>query len=275
MEGALAGVSLMPAVAHRFNDQWSVGAAINATYGILGRKTALSNGSSGTDGSMQTSDNTWGVGGNIGFMYEPNKKTRWGLTYNSPITLSFSSTPSYTNIGSGLDAILRASGLYDRKIDQTYTIPQQVMLGFSREMNPRWTLLGDVGWQNWSAFRYKQITVESSTPVSVNRELHGQDTFHAALGAKYMASPKWTLTFGVGYDTSAFDDANRPSLMPFGAVWRFGVGATTTLNPTSALNFGYEALLTGNLAVDQQGALAGTYAQGILHFFTVNFERKF
>jgi hypothetical protein len=57
------------------------------------------------------------------------------------------------------------------------------------------------------------------------------------------------------------------------------VGASTALNPTSTLNFGYEALLTGKLAIDQQGSgvnrIDGTYAQGLIHFFTVNYQRKF
>ena len=278
LEGAMVGITFMPAIAHRINDQWSVGGAINATSGILRNKTSISNELRGTDGSMELNDNKWGFGANIGLLYEPDKQTRWGLTYNSPVALNFSATPSYSNIGTGVEDVLRRSGLFDRNVDQSVTIPQQVMLGFAREVNSRWTLMGDVGWQNWSNFGYKQVTIApdaAGNPVNLSRELHGQDTWHAALGAKYKASPKWTLSFGVGYDTSAFNEENRPSLMPLGASWRVGVGASTALNPTSTLNLGYEALFTGNLELKQQGIVSGSYAQGILHFFTVNYQRKF
>ncbi len=280
MEGALVGITFMPAIAHRFSDQWSVGAALNATNGILRKKSALSNGERDTDGTMEMNDNKWGFGGNLGFLYEPNKQTRIGLTYNSAVNFNFSTTPSYSNLGTGLEDLLRRSGLLDRSIDQSVKIPQQVMLGFSRDLDSRWTLLGDVGWQNWANFGYKEVTVNPnrlliSDPTTLTRELKGQDTWHAALGAKYKASPKWTLTFGVGYDTSAFDDANRPALMPIGASWRVGVGASTAINPTSTLNFGYEALFTGDLQLQQQGVTSGSYAQGVMHFFTVNYQRKF
>lgn len=279
--GIVTGLTFMPAVAYRINDKWSAGLALNATYGIWNMQAAINNSlDSLADGRVEIKDTKWGFGGNVGLMYEVDKKTRIGLTYNSPVRLSFSAMPSYTNLGPGLETILRNRGLYDRQIDMGITIPQQVMLGFSRELNSRWTLMGDVGWQNWSNFYYKQITIDSTTLTSITRERHGQDTWHAALGAKYKASPAWTLSFGVGYDTSAFDDANRPLFSMVGGAWRVGVGAGKLLNPNSTLNLGYEALFSGTLSVDQQGGdlagrVQGSYTQGIIHFFTLNYQRKF
>lgn len=278
--GILIGITFMPAVAYRMSDKWSVGAALNATLGILRAQAAIDNSlESRADGKVEMSDNTWGFGGNLGLMYEADKKTRVGLTYNSPVSMDFSSTPSYTNLGPVLEQRLRDSGWLDRKINRKTTIPQQLMLGFAHELNSRWTLMGDVGWQNWGNFSYKQVSVDSANASTITRELHGRDTWHAALGAQYKASPKWTLSFGVGYDTSAFNDSNRPLAMPVGAAWRFGVGASTALDSNSKLNFGYEALISGTLGIDQQGEgvnrIDGTYMQGMLHFFTVNYQRKF
>jgi long-chain fatty acid transport protein len=263
------------------NDKWSVGLALNATYGIYDAQTAINNRLDNIgDGQVALKDSKWGFGGNLGLMYEMDKKTRFGLTYNSAVALNFGGTPTYTNLGPVLEQRLRAAGLYDRQVDNSVSVPQQVMLGFTRAMDSRWTLLGDVGWQNWSNFKFKQVTIESTNPTTLSKEMHGQDTWHAALGAKYKASPKWTISFGAGYDTSAFDDANQPQFSTYGSTWRLGVGATTALNSTSALNFSYEAMLTGTLSVDQQGGdlngrLQGTYAQGLINFFTVSYQRKF
>ncbi len=279
--GLLAGITFMPSVAYRMNEKWSVGLALNATLGILNSQTAINNRlDSMPDGKMEVKDNKWGFGGNLGLMYEVDKKTRLGLTYNSPVNLNFSTTPTYSNLGPGIEAILRSTGLYCRQIDQSITIPQQLMLGFAREVSPRWTLMGDVGWQNWSNFSMRQVTLDSTTPTTLTRELRGQDSWHAALGAQYKASPKWTFSFGVGYDTSAFDAANQTLLMPIGASWRVGLGASTMLNSTSTLNLGYEALISGKITVDQSGGdlagrLQGSYAQGLINYFTVNYQRKF
>ena len=224
--GLITGITLMPAVAHRINDKWSVGVALNATYGIWDMQAAINNKlDSLGDGRVEIKDNKWGFGGNLGLMYEMDKKTRIGLTYNSPVSLNFSAVPSYSNLGAGLETILRNKGLYNRQINMGVTIPQQVMLGFARELNSRWTLLGDVGWQNWANFYYKQVSIDSTTLTSITRELHGQDAWHIALGAKYKASPAWTLSFGVGYDTSAFDDANLPLINLASGSWRVGLGA--------------------------------------------------
>lgn len=279
--GLMAGLTFMPSVAYRMNDKWSVGLALNATYGFLDAQSAINNRlDSMEDGQVAVKDNKWGFGGNLGFIYEVDKKTRFGLTYKSPVFLNFAGTPTYTNLGPVLEQRLRSAGLYDRQIDMSIAVPQQVMLGFSREMNSRWTLLGDVGWQNWSNFKYKQVSIDSINSTTLTSEKHGQDTWHVALGAKYKASPKWTLTFGVGYDSSAFDAANQPQFSLSGGAWRLGVGASTAINATSTINFGYEALITGTLSIDQTGGdlagrTQGTYTQGLINFFTVNYQRKF
>lgn len=281
--GALIGLTFMPAIAHRLNDKWSIGLALNATQGLLRMKAAINNGvlDPGTgDGSVEVKNNTWGFGANLGLMYQPNKKTRIGLTYYSPVLLNFAATPSYSNLGPGLEAVLRARGLYDRQIDLSTTIPQQVMLGFYRETSPRLAIMGDVGWQNWSNFMFKQVMIDSTTPSNLYVERKGQDTWHAAVGLQYKVSPKWQLSFGVGYDTSAFSDSQRPSFAPGGGSWRFGIGATRQLNADSKLNFGYELVVADGINFNNQygnlaGRVEGAYAQGSLHFFTLNYQRNF
>ena len=273
----------MPAIAQRLNEKWSVGLALNATQGLWRMKAAINNDvlDPGTgDGSVEINNNAWGFGANFGVLYQADKKTRIGLTYYSPVQLNFAATPSYSNLGPGLEAVLRARGLYDRQIDLAITVPQQVILGVYHEISPRLSIMGDVGWQNWSNFLFKQVMIESTTPSSLYTERKGQDTWHAAVGLQYNVSPKWQLSFGVGYDTSAFSDSQRPSFVPGGGCWRFGVGATHQLNVNSKLNFGYEMLVSEGTSIEKQygnlaGRVDGSYAQGSLHFFTLNYQRKF
>lgn len=269
--GGIAGLTLMPAVAHRFDNRWSVGMAINATYGIYRYNAAINNGIFDPligDGKIEVKDNKWGFGGNIGLLYEADKKTRFGLTYNSPVKLDFSTSPTYTNLNPVLGNILRNKGLYNRQIDLAVTIPQQVMLGFTKSMNSRWTIMGDVGWQNWGDFTAKEVSLDSTLETVNVTERQGKDTWHGALGAQYKASPKWTYSFGVGYDTSAFNEGDHPSFMPIGATWRYGVGVSKTLSPAATLNLGYERLVTGTATTDQ------ATVRGAINVFTINYLRK-
>jgi long-chain fatty acid transport protein len=281
--GALIGLTFMPSIAHRLNEKWSIGLALNATQGLYRTKAAVNNGvlDPGTsDGSIEVNSNTWGFGANLGFLYQADKKTRVGLTYYSPVLLKFAATPSYNNLGPGLEAVLRARGLYDRQIDLSTTIPQQVMLGFYHEASPKLAIMGDVGWQNWSNFLFRQVMIDSTTPNNLYVERKGQDTWHAALGIQYTVAPKWMLSFGVGYDTSAFDDAQRSSFIQGGGSWRLGLGVTRQLNAGSKLNFGYEVLLADGVSLNNQygnlaGRVDGSYGQGSAHFFTLNYQREF
>ncbi len=94
------GASLLPSIAYRVNEQWSIGASINAMYGYFKSVTAINNVlDAGTDGKLQMRDTTWGWGGNVGILYEPTKTTRFGLTYSSQVKLDFTSPAQFSGTG--------------------------------------------------------------------------------------------------------------------------------------------------------------------------------
>ena len=41
-------------------------------------------------------------------------------------------------------------------------VPQQVMLSGLYDVTPRWSLMGNVGWQNWSAFAEFPIGISAA-----------------------------------------------------------------------------------------------------------------
>ena len=70
-ESTLLGMSLLPSVAYRINPQVSVGASLNAMYGIFKTVVAVNN-IVGADGQLKVDNRKWGFGGNLGVMYEPS-----------------------------------------------------------------------------------------------------------------------------------------------------------------------------------------------------------
>ncbi len=276
----LLGVSVLPAIAWKINDEVSIGAAVNATYGTMETRVAVNNIlPQSPDGGLKLTDSTWGFGGNVGLLVEPKEGTRFGLTYTSPVKLDFRSTPEFTSLAPGMSGILGAAGLLDVPLDLLVKVPQTVMASFVHRLSDRWTILGNAGWQQWSDFGKVDVQVSSDTPTSLTVSLNYKDTWHGAIGAEVKTRSPWAVTFGAAYDSSCVDDADRTPTLPLGAAWRVGVGGRRPMG--SKLDFGmaYELAWGGDLPVDQQrgplsGRLAGSYEKSAMHFFGASFRWK-
>jgi long-chain fatty acid transport protein len=277
-ESALIGVSIMPAAGVQITDWLSIGAGLNAMYGYFNTKVAVNNiEPSQGDGQMKLQDTTWGFGGNAGILIEPEKGTRFGVTYLSPVNLDFKDRPSFSNLGPGLGAILANPSTLDLGVQ----VPQGVMFGAYHEFSDKFAMMVDFGWQNWEAFGEVQVSVQSATSPDVTANLKYQNTWHGAVGAIYKLTEKWQLTTGFAYDSSAVSDENRTVTVPMGEAWRIGVGASWQMTEKINVNAGYEFLWAGSMSVDQgtdlslRGRVAGAYADAWFSFFTLNLTWKF
>lgn len=277
--GALLGMSLMPSASFKATDWLSIGAGLNAMFGYLDSKMAVNNGSP-IDGQLSLKDDTWGFGADVGILIEPREGTRLGVTYLSPLKLGFKATPSITVFGGNF-----ASLLTPPQLDLGMTVPQSVMVGFYQDLSPKWAIMGDLGWQQWSQFGEVQVGVDTVTsggsPRVVTANFNYQDTWHGALGAQYRASDIWQFMAGVAFDSSAVDSANRTVTLPMGQAWRFGLGASYQLSRAIHVNAAYEFLWAGNMAVTQgsvassRGLVSGSYNDSWFSFFTLNLTWKF
>ena len=76
------------------------------------------------DGQLKLDDNTWGVGVNLGVLYELDARTRLGLTYNSQVKLDFRRRPSSRTWPPGLHALLRTADCSTRTSTVGIKVPQ-------------------------------------------------------------------------------------------------------------------------------------------------------
>ncbi len=283
-EGTLIGVSILPSAAWRVNENLSVGASLNAMYGKLKNEVAVNN-IIGSDGSLSLDDNAWGVGANVGLLYEIDGGTRFGITYNSPVNLNFRAQPQWSDLGPGTRALLASRGLLDAGVDLGITVPQGVNASFYREIDPRWAILGSIGWQQWSKFGEVNVGIDSNNPIGLTTSLDFKDTWHLAAGAQYKWSDAWLLNGGIAYD-SGFQDNNNVSLaLPANAAWRFGVGGQKEESKTFNWGWSFEYLYGGNLhtnitgsapvALGGRGDVVGSYSSANVLFFAANFNWKF
>lgn len=284
----LLGVSLLPSAAFRVTDRLSLGASLNMMYGRFKDVVAVNNILPGlSDGKLELKDDKWGWGGNVGLLYEASPGTRFGLTYNSRVKLDFSAPAKFSNLGPGLNFALGKAGLLNARIDLGIKVPQQLMGSMVHAIDDKWTVLGNVGWQNWKKFGQVAVSIDdTSNPTSATTDIPFKNTWHGAIGAQYQMSAPWRLNFGVAYDSNFQPHGSTVSpLLPAGSAWRFGVGAENTIRKDFTWGVAAEYLRGGTLKVNQQstlpvalggrGNLVGEYDNINTFFLSANFNWKF
>ena len=249
-----SGCPILPTVAWRVNENLSVGASLNAMYGKLKNEVAVNN-IVGADGRLTLDNNAWGFGANVGVLYEVDRGTRFGLTYNSPVNLDFRAQPQWSDLGPGIRTLLAARGLLDASVDLGVTVPQGVNASFYREIDPRWAILGSVGWQQWSKFGQVDVGVDSNNPIGLTTSLDFKDTWHVAGGVQYRMSDAWLLNGGIAYDSGFQDGDSVTVALPVNAAWRFGVGGQKEESKTFNWGVSLEYLYGGDLHANVTGSV--------------------
>lgn len=254
----LEGLSVVPAAAYKINDQWSIGAGANIMYAFLKQRSAVRNILDDRgDGYFNLHDYRFGFGGVFGILYEPSCNTRFGIQYLTKVRLNFKARPKFSNIGPTLDFVLRDLGIIGSKLDLHVNVPQSVMLSAYHDLNSCWSVMGNLGWQQWSNFQKVTINLADLNNRSFTSKIKYQDTWHAAVGAEWHYDECLTFSGGVAYDSSAISNAQRPLDFPIGKQWRFGSGARWQLLDNLVADFCTELQWQGNLKVDVDKPVAG------------------
>lgn len=253
-ETTLLGISLLPSMAYKVTPKLSLGAGVNAMYGIYKNKVAINNVDPAYgDGRLKLDDNDWGWGVNLGLLYEVSSDTRIGFTWNSQVDLDFKGRAKFSGLAPGLSTLLNNRGALDADIKVKIKVPQQLMGSIFTQVNDRWALLASVGWQQWSKFGQVQLGIEDTTdPREISTDLDFKDTWHGALGAQYRINDPWLLNFGIAYDSKFQEGSDVSPLLPVNASWRFGMGAQQQVSQTFFWGVAAEYQYGGTLDVDLQ-----------------------
>jgi long-chain fatty acid transport protein len=285
IEAKFRTLGVNPGAGYRVNNWLSVGAGVSILYANLDQKAAVNNsavpGQAGlADGKLEVDADDVGYGFNLGILVSPWGTTRFGLTYRSGIDLKFEDAVSLKNIGPVLQGLLNVSGLAGSKVDIDMTIPQALMFSAYHQLTDRWAVMGNIGWQDWSEFGKKDLTLRSTTSTTFTKDLDFDDTWHFALGAQYRFAERWLWSVGAAYDTSPTDENNRTPSLPLDRQIRIGTGIQYDWNKDITVGVAYEYLDAGDAKIDQQGGplqgpLKGEYDTNVIQFFAVNLIWKF
>ncbi len=282
LEGEFITFGVNPVAAYRINKFLSIGGGVSMVISEYTAKTAIRNLSPRrSDGKLKFEATDVGFGGNAGILISPREGTRFGITYRSTVELEYDDKPDLSGVGPLLQAALNFTGLAGSKVKLDMELPQAVLSSIYHELTDKLSIMGNVGWQNWSSFGNIDVSIDSDTSTTATQDLGYDDTWHFALGAQYRIDEPWLFSIGAAYDSSPADSAKkRTPALPFDRQIRFGTGLQYELNSNVTLGTAYEYLDLGDANINRTGGilrgdLKGKYKKNHIHFIGLNVVWKF
>ncbi|MDA8480310.1 outer membrane protein transport protein [Citrobacter sp. Awk 4] len=259
-KSTMVAMTLSPSLAYKLNDRLSIGASANVNYGYL----SLTRNVNGDD--EKENDHDWAMSYRLGLLMALTDSTRAGITWTSKTDYDFN-----------IDGKARFPNLpnveYDLPISAQVRAPQQIMLSLVHDINKQWSVMGDLGWQDWSQFGSPQVTIAGQESNQQNRL---KDSWHTALGVQFRPTEQWRLNAGVAFDSTVYQSQSDVALsLPTGDEWRFATGAQYQITPASNVGFAVSYLHMQSSKVKSPEAFSGSYDHPYLWFASVNYSYQF
>jgi long-chain fatty acid transport protein len=198
-------IDIVPSVAYKLNDEWSVGAGVVIRH----IRAQLSNTAMGGNiySNMEglSTDYTY----QLGVMYEPTTDTRFGLSYRHKCTSTVKGSHS-------MIMSTRAMG-FDGSISSDITLPEHVQFSAFHRLNDKIDLTASIRWTRWSQF--KELAINTTNPlVPAGRTVVDEswkNTWTVAAGLDYHWTDNLTLRAGLSWDQAGVpDDEHRTARVP-------------------------------------------------------------
>ncbi|TKU41339.1 fatty acid transporter [Citrobacter sp. wls757] len=259
-KSTMVAMTLSPSLAYKLSDRVSVGGSVNVNYGFL----SLTRNVDGND--EKEKDHDWAMSYRLGLLMELTNQTRAGIAWTSKTEYDFD-----------IDGKARFPNLpnveYDLPISAQVHAPQQIMLSLVHDINKQWSVMGDLGWQDWSQFGAPQITVVGQ---EVDKSSRLKDSWHTALGVQFRPTEQWRLNAGVAFDSTVYNSQSDVALtLPTGDEWRFATGAQYQITPQSNIGAAVSYLHMQSSHVQSPSIYQGSYDNPYLWFASVNYSYQF
>ncbi len=280
LKSKLSTLDINPSVAYKINDQWSVGVGVSIQeakadlsnaidYGtaLVARGLAPPSASQNLDGKAEVDGDDWGVGANVGLIFEPLAGTRVGVHYRSQISHTLEGDANFYTPAVAA-AFAQAAGLVNTTATADVTLPDTVSISGYHAFNDRWAILADITWTNWSLLDELRIKFASGAADSVTT-LDWDDSWRYSLGGIFKPMEALELRAGVAFDESPIPSEQRrtPRIPGADRTWlTFGVGYQFSEMVT--VDFAYGHLFIDDPKIDKdiseaenqlRGALVGEY----------------
>ncbi|ECP0346901.1 fatty acid transporter [Salmonella enterica] len=259
-KSTMVAMTLSPSLAYKISDRVSIGSSVNINYGLLSLTRNVD------DSDEKEKDHDWALSYRLGLLMQLTDLTRVGIAWTSKTEYDFD-----------IDGKARFPNLpnveYELPISAQVHAPQQIMLSLVHDVNKQWSVMGDLGWQDWSQFGAPQITV---TGQELDKKSRLKDSWHTALGVQYRPSEQWRLNAGVAYDSTIYNSQSNVALtLPTGDEWRFATGAQYQITSQSNIGVAVSYLHMQSSRVQSPALYSGSYRNPYLWFANINYSYQF
>jgi long-chain fatty acid transport protein len=213
------------------------------------------------DGVGKISGNDWGFGWNLGYMFQLDDNTRFGLAYRSTVKQKLTGSTDWTfnNVTGNIPASLLIPGApagmtvpasvaakskhpnAPGSVD--VTTPASASANFFHQIDPRWAVMGDLTWTETSKLkeiRIKQDTVGNVAQGDLVINQNWKDTYRVSVGANYKYSDSWLFRGGLAWEQSPVrsDDLRHPAIPDSDRIW-LSLGANYQINKNNSIDLAY------------------------------------
>jgi long-chain fatty acid transport protein len=264
----LAVLDLNPALAVKANEYVSLGFGLDVQrsdtrlgnmidFGSFGAVQGLPLTPQRHDGSIELKAGDWAVGYDLSLALTAGAKTRAGVTYRSQIEHTVAGTAHFT-VPTEAAALTAGGALFkDTPASAVLPMPRELSMSASCELGPKWVLVGDVTWTDWSRFERLVVTFENPAQPALMQEARFDDSWRGAVGVIYRTTGRWELRAGGLYETTPVPDALRTPRLP--EVNNTGVsgGGSYRMSERWEFDFSFSHLMPHEAPIVLEDAAAG------------------
>jgi long-chain fatty acid transport protein len=272
IESEVMTFNINPSVAYKVNDKLSLGAGLNimhasallsnavdysavclssqpmATCAALGLATP---GTTSTDGHFEVEGDGWAYGINLGLLYEVTQQTRIGAAFRSKVKQETEGDADFTEpAGIAIPAPI-AAVLADSDASAAVDMPASLSLSVTTQIAPKWELMADITWTQWSSFEELRIEFDNPLKADSVQPENWDDSYKFSLGFNYQHNAEWTFRGGIAYDQTPIPSTEyRTARIPGNdRKWLAG-GFTYSVSPALSLDFALAHLFISDTDLD-------------------------
>ncbi|WP_257304054.1 OmpP1/FadL family transporter [Geothrix campi] len=223
----------------------------NATFGTPGYAIP-----GAWDGTAGLKGDGWGYGWKAGFTWQPSKDFRLGGAYSAAMTMTLKGDATF-NFPTAMPATdlaaLQGAGLRNGKGQADLALPATASLGFDWQVNPAFSLQGEVAQSTWSRFKELRVKFDTGLADSVTNE-SWKNTWFYSVGGTWKVDQDWTVRAGLAYDQGAVDENHRTPRIPDNDRKWLSLGLSYNLSKKTAIDVGYSHLFISDSKINLSSA---------------------
>ena len=235
---------LTPAVAWRANPSLSLGGGLSFVHSSALFSRALFLGG-GAEGRIRLTDTDNSYTYNLGLLFKPYEKIKFGLTYRGRVDLNYDT--AHVKVANGAGAVESGTSKGTH-----LPLPPVMSTGINWTITPDWESEFVYDYTHWSEFRHLKARFN---PAFLGGTLRGlfiqerwKDTHTFRLGSSYRLDARWVARAGMVLDESPIPASTLGPSIPGADTLTFNAGLGYQRNNWK-IDLGYAAIFYKNRSV--------------------------